>query len=396
MSELTPSDASPANQSGTLRSSINDESLEEARALIGYDFRAARTTIEITRDNSRDYANYVGSSNRLYNDAAYATSSRWGRPLSLPTLVGTSIIAPGLRGVQWIYGGARWRFPRLFGPGDVLAQSGQLVNAESKSGRAASSMIMQTGETRCVNQNGDAVVEAEVFTMRVPRRGASSGGLKYEKRETKWSVEELDDFGERLVQQRQLIRGPEIRYWDDVEVGTKMDEILCGPLRLSDIALTRGTLVYGIVGGGRDDNGGYSYMLDHYRRHPSDSFENPDTGVAEHPHRGHWEQYMADEVGMPGIYDIGYQRLGWLCRVVTDWMGDDGRLWMLEGWLRRPNIVGDVTYISGEVTAKRREGGRSLVTCSLSGKNQHDEETLRGLADIELLSRSTATSEATP
>jgi acyl dehydratase len=366
---------------------IGEASLAEARRLIGYDYRGARTTLEVTADNTRDYASYIGSGNPLYLDPEYARASRWGRPLAPPTMVGTAIIAPGLKGVQWIYGGARWRFPRLFGPGDRLAQSGQLVDAELKSGRAAARMIMQKGLTRCVNAEGAVVVETEVYTMRVPRRRASSAGLNYARRETAWTAGELDDIAERLLRQRERRRGPDTRYWEDTDIGAPVEETLCGPLRLSDIALTRGTIVYGIIGGGRDDNGGYSYMLDHYRRHPAHSYENPETGVTEHPHRGHWEQYMADEVGMPGIYDIGYQRLGWLCRVVTDWMGDDARLRSIEGWLRRPNVVGDVTYISGRVTGKRLDDGVATVTCSLEAKNQHGEETMRGAAEIELLSR---------
>ena len=102
---------------------------------------------------------------------------------------------------------------------------------------------------------------------------------------------------------------------------------------------------------------------------------------------------MAREVGMPGIYDVGYQRLGWLARAVTDWMGDDGRLRALEGWLRRPNIVGDVTTISGRVVSKRRVGGQALVDCTFSGINQSDEETLRGSATVELVSRSVESTE---
>ena len=164
-----------------------------------------------------------------------------------------------------------------------------------------------------------------------------------------------------------------------------MPEILCGPLRLSDIALTRGAIVYGIVGG--KENGGFGYMLDHYRRHPADTYINPETGATEHPHRGHWEQYMAEEVGMPGIYDVGYQRLGWLCRFVTDWAGDDARLRMLEGTLRKPTIVGDVTVIAGRVVEKKVTGGCAVVVCSLVATNQQGEETVTGKAEIELLSR---------
>jgi acyl dehydratase len=130
-----PPSAGTGGRGGAALSAIDDSSLAEARRLIGYDYRGARTTIEVSADNTRDYANYIGSSNPLYLDPEYARASRWGRPLAPPTMVGTAIIAPGLPGVQWIYGGARWRFPRLFGPGDVLAQSGQLVDAEVKRGR---------------------------------------------------------------------------------------------------------------------------------------------------------------------------------------------------------------------------------------------------------------------
>ena len=375
-----------SREQGSLRTGIDGAtSLEEARRLVGVDHRGARTTIEITVDNVRDYCNYIDSENPLYLDPAHARRSRWGRALAPPTMVGTAIIAPGLRGVQWIYGGARWRFHRQFGPGDLIAQSGTLVGADLKHGRNAATMIMQRGATRCLNQRGELVVETDVFCMRIPRRRSSGGGLNYAKREVCWTRDEQDGFSERVVRQRDLVRGGEVRYWDDLEVGAELPEILCGPLRLSDIALTRGAIVYGIVGG--KENGGFGYMLDHYRRHPADTYINPETGATEHPHRGHWEQYMAEEVGMPGIYDVGYQRLGWLCRFVTDWAGDDARLRMLEGTLRKPTIVGDVTVIGGRVVEKKVTDGCAVVVCSLVATNQQGEQTVTGKAEIQLLSR---------
>lgn len=386
-SVATGTSGSNTGREGTLTTSVKGEaSLADASRVLGYDHRGARATVELTVDNVRDYASYIDSINPIYRDPAYGRRSRWGRPLAPPTMVGTAIIAPGLRGVQWIYGGARWRFPGLFGPGDVLAQSGKLVGAELKHGQNASNMIIQKGVTSCVNQYGQTVVEAEVFCMRIPR-ARSAGGLSYAKREVRWTVGELDGFGERIERERANFRGATPMYWDDVTIGDPIPEILCGPLRLSDIALTRGTIVYGIVGG-KEQDGGFGYMLDHYRKHPADSFVNPETGVTEHPHRGHWEQYMADEVGMPGIYDIGYQRLGWLCRFITDWMGDDARLRMIEGTLRKPVIVGDLTLISGMVIGKTVVDGRAIITCKIVGKNQNGEDTVTGKAEIELLVRS--------
>lgn len=371
---------------GTLRTEIDGEkSLAEAKKLVGYDHRGARTTIEITEDNVRDYCNYIDCSNPLFLEPARGKSSRWGRSLAPPTMVGTAIIAPGLKGVQWIYGGARWHFHNLFGPGDMIAQTGTLLGAELKTGRNASNMIMQKGLTRCVNQRGELVLETEVFCMRIPR-GRGAGGLSYKKREVRWTQSQLDSFDEQILRQREKIRGPEILYWDDVTVGQEFPQVICGPLRLSDIALTRGSIVWGIVGG-KEDSGGFGYMLDHYRRHPADTYINPETGVTEHPHRGHWEQYMAEEVGMPGIYDVGYQRLGWMCRAVTDWIGDDARLLVLDGMLRKPTIVGDVTTFLGQVVEKSVEGGRPIIVCRMIGTNQNGEETVTGRAKIELISR---------
>ncbi len=76
---------------------LDDGSLEDARRLIGVDFRGARATIEITPDNIRDYCNYMGSENPLFLDEDYAAQTRWGGLIAPPAMAGQSIIAPGLR-----------------------------------------------------------------------------------------------------------------------------------------------------------------------------------------------------------------------------------------------------------------------------------------------------------
>ena len=52
-----------------------------------------RTALEITADNVRDYCNYIDSENPLYLDPVHGVSSRWGRPLAPPCMIGTAIIA---------------------------------------------------------------------------------------------------------------------------------------------------------------------------------------------------------------------------------------------------------------------------------------------------------------
>ena len=93
---------------------------------------------------------------------------------------------------------------------------------------------------------------------------------------------------------------------------------------------------------------------------------------------------MAREVGMPGVYDIGPHRLSWLCRYMTDWMGDNAFLVRVGGFLRRPNIVGDVTRLRGRVVRKWVEGDYHLVQCDISAVNQRGENIMPGSAVVSL------------
>jgi hypothetical protein len=75
-------------------------------------------------------------------------------------------------------------------------------------------------------------------------------------------------------------------------------------------------------------------------------------------------------------------------------MGDDGVVIKLGGLLRRPNVVGDVTWIKGEVAKKwiEKENAdgecRHLVRCKIWSENQLGEATMQGYAEIYLPSRS--------
>ena len=126
------------------------------------------------------------------------------------------------------------------------------------------------------------------------------------------------------------------------------------------------------------------YQMLGRRRHPANSFIDPNTGAQDDPHRGHWEQHMAQQVGMPGIYDLGPHRLSWLDRYVNDWMGDDAFLKKLGGRLRRPNVAGDVTVLTGTIVNKWQSGAAHYVQCAIEATNQVGEVTMPGWAVIDL------------
>ena len=361
---------------------LDDNSLADALRLKGVDYRGARATIELTHDNIRDYALYMGSENPIFLDETHAAASRWGGVIAPQAMVGQAIIAPGLRGIQWIYAGIDWEFSRVMRPGDVITQRGHLTDAVEKRGRTVPRMILQMGNVTCTRQDGQVVTESRTYHMRTPRRQAP-GGMSYDAAATehRWSPEELASIEAEML--AETARGSQPRYWEEVEEGEEMPPVVYGPLRVVEIAFTGSYTDSGAINAEAVAHiGGHSYQVFHRRRHPADTYVDPETGAQDHPHRGHWERFMAQEVGMPGVYDMGPHRISWLCRYINDWMGDNAFLTKLSGTLRRPNVVGDVTRIRGTVQRKWVEGDRHLVQCEMRAANQRGEITMPGYAEV--------------
>ncbi len=369
---------------------ISREAIETANKVLGYDYRGAQATIEIARDSIKAYCNYMGSTNPLFLDEGYARKTRWGGTIAPPTMLGIAMIAPGLRGVQWIAAGREWEIHNILRPGDVVTQRGRYIKAVEKRGGVVPLFLVQTGETLMVNQRNEMVAKAWVSFVRSPRRQAK-GGMNYKPRTHKWTEEELAKFEQTILSERP--RGATPLYWEDVAEGEPMAPVIYGPLRMTEIALAGAFNDSGSFSGeGVAHLGAHVYQLLNRRRHPADSYVDPETGVQDHPHRGHWERHMAREVGMPGIYDVGNQRVSWLCRYIYDWMGDDAFLRRLGGILRRPNVVGDVTWVRGRIVKKWTQDGEHLVRCDLWAENQLGDVTLQGYAVVRLLSRTVETS----
>ncbi|MGH3757578.1 FAS1-like dehydratase domain-containing protein [Actinophytocola sp.] len=370
---------------GSQAPDFDEAALEVTRALIGLDFRAARATLDISEDVCRDYCNYMGSRNPLFLSQDYGRTSRWGGMLAPPTMVGVAITAPGLRGVQWIAGSRGWEWYRPIRPGDRIVQRGKYTGWEVKRGRHANTFAIQYGQLECHNEQRELVARGFVSYIRTARAG-SRNAMRFEPRRKTWTPEEVQEFVE--ARRRETIRGAEIRYWEDVSVGDRIGPVVYGPLRLTDIALTGAFNDSGALHGeGLAHLGAHYYQLENRRRHPADSFLNEETGVHDHPHRGHWEPHMATQVGMPGMYDVGNQRATWFCRLVTDWMGDDAFVEQLNARLVRPNVVSDVNWVEGVVEAKEQGEHGPVVRCRLVARNQLDETTMDGVARVRLLSK---------
>ena len=121
----------------------------------------------------------------------------------------------------------------------------------------------------------------------------------------------------------------------------------------------------------------------YYNRHPKLAARNRNN-VPEPPVRVHWDREFAQEVGVPGAYDFGPERIAWLGHLATDWMGDDGFLKRLNVQVRGHNVVGDATWCRGEVVRTEIVDGEGQVECSVRCVNQHERTSALGAATVVL------------
>ena len=370
---------------GTQTPALWDGALEEARSLIGIDLRRTGQTwnSEATPDAVRHFCWGIGDDNPLFTDPGYGAATHWKSALAPGCFlyaIDTTVVAPKLRGIQWLYGGTDFEWYKPIRHRDSFTVQARLLDAVEKEGGKARKFIIQTGEVLYTNQHGELVCRALGSTARTARAKAS-GGLKYEAREThNYSLEELEHIAHAI--ETEELRGAAPRFWDDVEVGIEVQPMLKGPLNITDMICWY-------------SGGGHSYQAHrratmHRKRHPADAFVNPETGAQDSAARGHAEAKMAREVGMPGGYDVGPQRISWMGQLMTNWMGDDGFLRRLDVSVRRPNIFGDVSWCRARPVDKRVEDGAHLVDLELWVQNQLDEVTAKGRATVELPARAVA------
>jgi acyl dehydratase len=369
---------------------ITEEGIALAAELIGQPIRRSRMQwIETaTRDAIRHFAWGIGDDNPLWLDADYAARSPYRGILGPPCMlygVDSTIVAPKLPGVQWVYAGTDWTWFEPIRLDDHFTVEGRLLTQEEKSGRRFARWLLQTGEIRYTNQHGRLISIALGKCARTPRlrhnvtQDESDSEPVAVAESQLYSSQELKDIEQQVLAERR--RGEEPLYFEDVTVGDAVPPVIKGPLSVIDIlawySATQGALHYG---------GAHGDAIRYRRRH-DDYHINPKTGAKDAAGRGHLEASTGRDVGMEGAYDIGPQRIAWAQHMLTNWIGDHGFLHKLNISVRRPNLVGDTIWWRGSVNAKRAVQGVCLVDIDVEAKCQRNIPSAHGTAVVALPSR---------
>jgi acyl dehydratase len=369
---------------------ITDRALESLRGLIGVPITdtVEPWCYEATRDNIRHYANGIGDDNPLWCDPDYARGTSYGDVIALPSFAFAlsrilSGYVGGLPGVHAMWAGADLTWHQPIRRNTKITAAAQLKDLVEHQTRFAGRAFQQIYHVELSDQEtGAMLVSGDSWCFRTERDAARERGSKYAEQKaagkTHYTDEDLDAVYDLYA--KEVIRGAEPRYYEDVEVGEQLPVMGKGPMTVTGfIAFAQGW------GGLYIRANKLAYKL--IKQHPGLGIKN-ELGIPDVPERVHWEDELATDVGTPAAYDYGPERCSWLTQHLTNWMGDSGSLTRHQTQIRHHNVVGDNLRISGTVTAKGLDKqGRAAVTIEQRAQNQHGHTSAIGTGVVVLPTR---------
>lgn len=362
-------------------STITDEALAELRAKLGCpsNSREEPTLEEASKDAIRNWARATGDRNPLWTDEKYAETTRFGGIVAPPSMVyGFSLQAigdrSGLPGVHSFFGGASHEWYLPIRRGDSIDVVVSLSDVEVRQGEFAGRSVKQTSEVVFTNQHGEVVARSWPWGIRTERSASKSRKKLQNLEPAHYTDEEIESIAALYAVEQDKIRGRTPRFWEDVQVGDEIAPLIRGPWTATN------SICFLRVYGGQFLKA-HSHWYDYLARHPRAGSKNAN-GIPEGPSRGHWDNTYAQGLGIPAAYDFGPERIAWLCTAATYWAGDDGWLKKMDVELRRFNLQGDLTNITGHVTDKTLVDGEHIAHCHIEATDQRGIVT--AFADVEI------------
>lgn len=418
-------------QDDMMRHQITDEGIGLMRDRCGYPNPTVRSGTRqlpwwtlASPDAIRHHVNGYGDDNPLYVDPDYGARTRWGGQIAPPGFDAAggphahrerpalpegdaNSVAPGeeenawyrrlgrsippefhertrraLRGIQLYSSGNETTYYRPYFVGDYQAGlAGGVYSVEAKESEFAGRSVIVANRTFSWNQRGEALGERRHWFVHAERRKSGSRKSKRPKpSRAHYSDEDLHRIEQLYESERH--RGADTLWFEDVEVGSALPEMVKGPLHLTDMWNQH-------MGSGWFGYGNPALRLGYENRKKMRGFySRTQYNSWDVIQRVHWDEALAQEVGVPLMYDIAPMRNAWVLHYCTNLMGDDAWLYTIHNELRSFNYFGDTTFYSGTVTGKRVDAAIGpLMEIKISGVNQRGVENTTCKAVILLASR---------
>jgi acyl dehydratase len=386
---------------GLVMNRITDESVELMRRRIGYPNPTLRVgaisapwNTVATADAIRRWSICIGDDNPFFCDPEHAAKSVWGQTVAPPGFEKSMGIlqdrpmeaafaretSKALRGIQLYHSGGENIYYAPIIEGTKLYRTRYVDKVEDKKSEFAGRSVVVTNGLKLWDENGRVFVQGSDWFVHAERTKSSGKGKYAEETPAHYTDEHLAEI--EAAYDNEYRRGVDTLYLEDVQVGQELPRMVKGPLTVTDLInlhMGAGWLVYG----------NWPNRLAYENRKKLRGFYSRDAFNAwDTVQRVHWDEELAQKVGVRMMYDIGPVRQMHLCHYLTNYAGDDAWIHRVRFEFRRFNYMGDVTWLNAKITQARIDPELGpLVELEISGVNQRGSENIRGSATVLVASR---------
>ena len=371
-------------------STITEEALARAQARIGEVTQITGAfNSEATLDTIRHFAEGIGDDNPLWLEPDYAAKTKHGTIMAPPSFLLSCNQGPiwrgrtsggfrGFPGVHRFWAGDAWEYLKPIKRGDAIRGETYVAEMKEHKSSIARRTIEDITIQKFFNQNDELIATHRMSFINTERATARGEGKYRDFKEHVWTQEELQSLWADI--DKEVRRGAETLYWEDVEVGVEIPHVVKGPLSQCEIVAFH-------AGWGGLFLLASEIAQKFVQAHPKANVPDRITMAPDFPMRAHWDREFAREVGAPSAYDFGGQRIAWMIHGLTNWCGDNGAVRAIDGKFVRFNVQGDATWCRAKITGKEVVDGEHLVTLECWGTNQDGDVTVTAGAKVGLPSR---------
>ena len=343
----------------------------------------------VTAEALKNFAVDADPWNPFWNLEGYAAASRFGGLIAHPFFAerykpGESMVKTkkGLFLTFYLLGHDIDVFQPIR-PGDTLrayAKQPTLEDSTDLSGKEPRKFRYK--ETCCdiINQRNEVVTSYDLFVEITLHEGLPPVDKYLD--EYGYTQKELDFLAE--LTENEKIRGPEILYWEDVNVGDSLGSVTTGPT----------DFIHMNIGGAPTPPGEVPKRAFPRYEEPlqgpvmTSYAPDRDTGLLYPVHGGrHTNDRAAQFEGGPRAWIFNFVSRYPMCRLITNWMGDDGFIGKFSWRHIWRTPVGDALIINGKVVRKYVENGEHLVDAKAWCLNLRGSITDMATATVKLVSK---------
>jgi hypothetical protein len=241
----------------------------------------------------------------------------------------------------------------------------QLIEQEVPDRDGIRGFLNLEGDFDIINQRNEIVSSWQNYTVRI---FYPDGVPMFPSIWDRYGYTEEEIFYLDRLARAEKVRGTEVRYWEDTNVGDMLDPVVIGPTNFQDIGNQGGGgggAPSGDFGGAaKDPNEPINKLLEKEGEIERAEYVQDDKGLyykSGGDMMRHWDDVYARAEGEPGAFLWGLMSIGIMTRCLTNWIGDDAFIRSYKWRHVFRTLVGDAAFSKGKVTNKRLERGEYLV-----------------------------------